>query len=84
MTSLIGHLLSSNVCNGTLKNPFKRGTVQEIAIRKRGKFNFDHTFVFLTIFLKKYTFFLDCIFFGSLRESLKNKNMRQFGVAHEI
>ena len=35
----------------------------------KGKFDFDHHFALLTIFLKRYNFLLDGIFFGSLRGS---------------
>ena len=42
-------------------------------LTERGKLDFDHNFMFLTIFLKRYNFLLDAIFFGSPRGSFTKK-----------
>ena len=51
--------------------------ILNIAVRKRGKFDFGHHFALFTmaIFLKKYTFFLDCIFLARREARIIFKKM---------
>ena len=54
--------------------PFLKGKISRSGEWERGKFDFNHYFAFLTIFLKKYNFLLSGIWFGSSRGSFSKKN----------
>ena len=74
LRNLVGSVMVSlrwlGLWKGFLK-PLLKGI--PFAVWERGKFDFDHHFAFLAIFLKKCNFLLDGIFFGSLRGSFQEK-----------
>ena len=63
---------------------FLKKTILRSGEWERGKFDFDHHFAFLTVFLKRWNFLLGSICFGSSRGSFSKKTVVQNGPSVQI